>query len=171
MWLPRLCPALVAALATACATGTGDFEAGDDAGIPRLDGADPDAGGPAEIDSSPTPMDSGPVAHDAGSVDSGHAGGPDSATVDSGSVDSGSHGEADSSTGGVPTTCAQANESFGCCDPAGVLFYCQTGSTSLVKKSCTGTKVCGWDSTSSYYNCVAAPGGDDPSGTHAMACQ
>ncbi len=162
MWLSRICPPLVAAFAVGCATGTVDFEGGD-AGIP---GADPDAGGPAEVDSSSTPMDSGRVADTGGGVDSGHAGGPDSA-----SVDSGSHGAADSSTNGVPTTCAQANESFGCCDPAGTLFYCQTGSTTLVKKSCSGGKVCGWDSTSSYYNCVAAPGGDDPSGTHAIACQ
>jgi len=169
MWLSRICPALVAACAAACATGTVDFEGGD-ASIPPLDGADTGAGGPAEADGSPTPIDSGSVA-DTGGVDSGHAGGPDSATVDSASVDSGSHGAADSSSNGVPTTCAQANESFGCCDPAGVLFYCQTGSTTLVKKSCTGGKVCGWDSTSTYYNCVAAPGGDDPSGTHAIACQ
>jgi hypothetical protein len=166
MWLSRVCTVLVAALAAACATGTADFEGGD-ASIPPLDGADPDTGGPGETDSaSPDRADSGRVADTGGGVDSGHAGGPDSA-----SVDSGSHGAADSSTSGVPTTCAQANESFGCCDPAGTLFYCQTGSTTLVKKSCSGGKVCGWDSTSSYYNCVAAPGGDDPSGTHAIACQ
>jgi hypothetical protein len=69
----------------------------------------------------------------------------------------------------VPTDCTQANDGVGCCDPAGVLHYCdQNGS--LTDQPCTGGMVCGWDPNKNYYDCVPPPGGADPSGQSPMAC-
>jgi hypothetical protein len=67
----------------------------------------------------------------------------------------------------VPTTCAQADMAFGCC-AVGVLYYCVGSVTSM---TCTGNTVCGWSATKNYYDCVAPPGGADPSGTYPIACQ
>jgi hypothetical protein len=69
----------------------------------------------------------------------------------------------------VPTTCAQAYGPEGCC-ASGVLYYCNA-SNMLTSQMCTGTKVCGWSATNLYYDCVAPPGGSDPSGINPIACQ
>ncbi len=58
---------------------------------------------------------------------------------------------------------------IGCC-ANNTAYYCN-GTTTPTAKACTGTKVCGWDTSASYYDCVAAPGGADPSGTNPIACQ
>jgi hypothetical protein len=68
----------------------------------------------------------------------------------------------------VPTTCAEADETVGCC-AGDVLYYCKT--TTLTSKTCSGTDVCGWSTTYSDYGCVAPPGGADPSGTYPLACE
>ncbi len=78
-----------------------------------------------------------------------------------------------SSTGGpgVPTDCTEAYGNVGCCTPAGVVYYCPTANPVLTSKPCVAPLVCGWNPTSLYYGCVAAPGGADPSGTNPEACQ
>jgi hypothetical protein len=73
----------------------------------------------------------------------------------------------DTGTGTVPTTCNGADNAIGCC-ASGVLYYCVS---TLTSKMCTGNKVCGWNDTAGYYDCVAAPGGADPTGTFPIGCQ
>jgi hypothetical protein len=51
----------------------------------------------------------------------------------------------------------------------GVLYYCDN-TMKLQSQTCTGGTVCGWSAANGYYDCVAAPGGADPSGTSPMAC-
>ncbi len=89
----------------------------------------------------------------------------------SGSSSGSSSSSSGSSSGGtVPTTCAQAAETYGCC-VGNTVYFCKSGSSSITVKACTGTEACGWDSTKSYYYCVAAPGGADPSGNYPLTCQ
>lgn len=68
----------------------------------------------------------------------------------------------------TPSTCAQANDVVGCCDPSGVLYYCDAGSLATI--SCTSGTVCGWNAAQAYYDCVASPGGADPTNQNPMAC-
>jgi len=84
-----------------------------------------------------------------------------SATVGS-TTSSGSGG------GGTPTTCAQADNDIGCCTSSGHLYYCQTGM--LTGGTCPSGTVCGWNASQGYYDCVASPGGADPSGTYPKLC-
>lgn len=74
-----------------------------------------------------------------------------------------------SSGGAAPTTCAQAHGSVGCCDNDTV-YYCKTGTSTLTVTPCTSGKVCGWEASKSYYTCVAAPGGPDPSNANPEQC-
>jgi hypothetical protein len=74
-----------------------------------------------------------------------------------------------STSGGVPTTCAEAHDKAGCCND-GIAYYCKSGATTLTTEPCSGTKVCGWNSSEDYYTCVDAPGGADPSGSNPEAC-
>jgi hypothetical protein len=74
-----------------------------------------------------------------------------------------------SSSGGVPATCAAAHDSVGCCND-GTVYYCKSGETTLTATSCTGSKVCGWEASESFYTCVAAPGGADPTNANPEAC-
>jgi hypothetical protein len=69
---------------------------------------------------------------------------------------------------GTPTTCAQANDFYGCCDPSGTLYYCDQ--STLQSLQCSSGTECGWNDTQGYYDCVASPGGADPSGAHPMTC-
>jgi hypothetical protein len=77
----------------------------------------------------------------------------------------------DSGGGGVPTTCSEANGTKGCCTSAGVLYYCAASApTTLKSETCTGTKPkCGWDTTSSYYNCGTTTA-SAPSDTPPQLC-
>jgi hypothetical protein len=85
-----------------------------------------------------------------------------------GDGDGGAHGGS-SGGGDVPTTCAQADHGTGCCTPAGVLYYCTTQVT-VYEKTCAAGTVCGWNGTGSYYDCVAPPGGADPSNAYPLLC-
>ena len=76
----------------------------------------------------------------------------------------------DGGAGGIPTTCAEANSSIGCCGSDGKEYYCKTGATTVSASTCTAGNVCGWNATKGYYACVPAPGGADPSGMNPMAC-
>jgi hypothetical protein len=78
-----------------------------------------------------------------------------------------SGGDAHRESGTVPTTCAEADHAIGCCD-GNVLYYCDP---TLKKKTCTGGEVCGWDTSSSFYDCVSPPGHADPMGTYPLACR
>lgn len=78
---------------------------------------------------------------------------------------------ADGGAGSIPTTCAEADDTVGCCGPNGENYYCSTNGTTVTAKQCTGGKVCGWNATSSYYGCVTGPASSDPSGTYPIACQ
>jgi hypothetical protein len=40
----------------------------------------------------------------------------------------------------------------------------------LKTKTCTGSDVCGWNLTDSYYGCVPPPGGADPTNKYPEAC-
>jgi hypothetical protein len=80
--------------------------------------------------------------------------------------DSNSDGGSAPDSGSVPTTCVEANEKAGCCVDE-VLYYC---SPSLTSKACMDGKVCGWDTSHGYYDCVDAPGAD-PSGTYPLGCK
>jgi hypothetical protein len=97
-----------------------------------------------------------------GAMDGSHPGNPAPST-DAGTPNPGTNG-----SGGVPSTCAQADGQIGCCDPSGVLYYCSSTSK-LTMQTCTAGNVCGW-STKGYYDCVPSPGGKDPSGTSPLAC-
>ncbi|MGO8994785.1 MAG: hypothetical protein ACLQVI_15825 [Polyangiaceae bacterium] len=70
----------------------------------------------------------------------------------------------------MPTTCSQANTKIGCC-VGNTVYYCSSSSSSITKKTCSSGDVCGWDSTDSYYYCVASPGGADPSGKYPIDCE
>jgi hypothetical protein len=58
----------------------------------------------------------------------------------------------------------------GCCTAAGVLYYCDSSNV-VTKQACAAGTVCGWNATASYYDCVAPPGGSDPSNTYPILCQ
>ena len=84
--------------------------------------------------------------------------------------DAGTTGGGDAGTSGTaPTTCTEADGTFGCCEGT-TNYYCATGATTVTSKTCTGGKVCGWNKTSGYYACVAAPATADPSGMYPLAC-
>jgi hypothetical protein len=101
-----------------------------------------------------------------GTIGSGDPSDPKSDNAASAASDSSSDGGSASDSGSVPTTCVEASEKAGCCVD-NVLYYC---SPTLTSKACTDGKVCGWDTSHSYYDCVDAPGAD-PSGTHPFECK
>ena len=103
------------------------------------------------------------------------SGGSSSGSGGSGSGSTGSSSGASGSSSGagggvVPTTCNEAYGAVGCC-AGSTAYYCSSSSNSLSSKTCSGSDVCGWDAAKSYYYCVAAPGGADPSGANPIACQ
>jgi hypothetical protein len=102
-----------------------------------------------------------------GAGGSGSSSGSTSSSGGSGS----SSGGSSSSSGGTtaPITCAEADQAVGCC-VANTVYYCKTSASSITSKTCSSGEVCGWDSAESYYYCVTAPGGADPSGTYPQAC-
>jgi hypothetical protein len=69
----------------------------------------------------------------------------------------------------VPSSCAEADDSIGCCGPDDVLYYCAP-SEPPTAKPCTGGLVCGWDDFDGYYDCVLPPGGSDPLGYFPITC-
>jgi hypothetical protein len=75
-----------------------------------------------------------------------------------------------SSSGGSggPTTCADANGSTGCCI-GNTEYYCASGSTTPTSKACTGSEVCTWNSTKSYYGCGTGPATGQNGGS-PLAC-
>ena len=121
-----------------------------------------DSGG--AIDSTVASMDSGPP--DAGMGDTAM---PDTNVADTNVADTNVADTNMPDTGSttVPTTCAGADNATGCC-AGNTLYYCLTTVTSM---PCTGNKVCGWSSASNFYDCVAPPGGPDPSGISPIGCQ
>jgi hypothetical protein len=170
----------------ACATGVEEPSSllDDEGGAPSGESNSKDSSIPT-LPTSPgagtgTPGGSGTSSEDSGSGKSGKT----SKSSDEGGssdYDGGGYSSYDSSyaedsdysydsggSGKAPKTCAEADSKVGCCD-GNVLYYCET--TTLTSKKCSGSDVCGWDSTSSYYGCVAPPGGADPSGTHPLACK
>ena len=170
-------------IAAACAQGTsGDTNDGADAGGATSqndeDGSstEGDSGStvtPSEDSGSPfTGEDTGtPANEDSGTPNEDSGGNTgDDAGQDSAPPGHDAGGGTDSGGGSqIPTTCAQAYQAFGCC-VGNTLYYCSGGSTPT-SKTCTGTKVCGWNATDGYYDCVASPGGADPGGTHPIACE
>jgi hypothetical protein len=71
--------------------------------------------------------------------------------------------------GGGPLTCGDTNGGAGCCDPGGVLHYCDNN-MNVVDQVCDPGMVCGWSAVNSYYDCVAPPSKSDPSGQYPIAC-
>jgi hypothetical protein len=147
----------------------------------RCDSAPPakDSGGGAETTCSPTidgsngdahPMCTTVDAADGGTKDAPEDASDDSHPMKDAPSDIGSDVPKDVVTTDsvIPTTCTEADNAVGCC-AGNVLYYCMT--TTLATKTCTGSEVCGWDSSKGYYDCVAAPGGADPSGTYPLACE
>ena len=103
-----------------------------------------------------------------GSGHHSHSGSGSYSHSGSGSHSHGSSGTGTSSTSStVPTTCAEADGNYGCCD-GNTVYYCQNGSLTSLK--CQTGSVCGWNSTQSYYDCVASPGGAGPS-QYPEACK
>jgi len=54
-----------------------------------------------------------------------------------------------------------------------VLYYCKGTPLALTSETCSGTKVCGWNTTLSYYGCVTIDGGaapSDPSNKYPLVC-
>jgi hypothetical protein len=146
-------------------TGTTDVRTGMDAPPPTCD-----AGFPT-IDVG---TDTGPSL-DSGHKEAGGEAGSEASPSESGSdavAESGGDSSKGSDSGVIPTTCAQADTSYGCC-AGNVLYYCATSTpTTLTMKACTGTtSACGWDTSKGYYNCVAPPGTADPGGTYPIACE
>jgi hypothetical protein len=93
------------------------------------------------------------------------------ATVGAGSTAAATSAESSSAAGGGggPLTCNDTNGGAGCCDPGGVLHYCDT-MMNVVDQVCTGGQVCGWSTAQMYYDCVAPPSKSDPSGQYPIAC-
>jgi hypothetical protein len=58
------------------------------------------------------------------------------------------------SSGGPPTTCAEANGNIGCCD-GNTEYYCTSGT--LKTSTCTNGLVCTWNSSKGYYSCGSGP--------------
>jgi hypothetical protein len=71
--------------------------------------------------------------------------------------------------GGGPLTCNDTNGGAGCCDPGGVLHYCDT-MMNVVDQPCDPGMVCGWSKLNNYYDCVAPPVTSDPSNQFPIAC-
>ena len=65
-----------------------------------------------------------------------------------------------------PNNCGSLT-STGCCDGE-VVRYCANGIANAI--DCTTLPSCGWDSASSFYDCLTS-GGSDPSGTYPKSCQ
>ena len=87
--------------------------------------------------------------------------------------DAGSSGGTDSGTSGsgIPTTCAEADGTYGCCGSDGKNYYCSSATSTSVKSvACPSGEVCSWDSTKEYYACVTGTTPKAGSG-HAIACQ
>jgi hypothetical protein len=57
---------------------------------------------------------------------------------------------------GIPTTCAEANGTIGCCGSDGKDYYCATGSTTVKATACATGSVCTWNGTKSY-GCGSIP--------------
>jgi agmatine/peptidylarginine deiminase len=64
-----------------------------------------------------------------------------------------------------PNDCGSLT-SVGCCDGQ-VVRYCANGIANAI--DCTSLPSCGWDSSSSFYDCLTS-GGSDPSGTYPKSC-
>ena len=144
-------PDMVADVPPVGDTSFPSYDSGADTGS-GTDGGLKDAAGEAQVDS-----------------------GSDAPATESGAdavADSGIDTSTGSDSGTVPTTCGEADTTFGCC-AGNVLYYCATTTaTKVTSKTCSGTtSACGWDATKKYYNCVAPPGGADPGGTYTIACK
>jgi hypothetical protein len=87
----------------------------------------------------------------------------------SGGASSSSSSSSSSSGGGIPSDCAQADQSIGCCTSTGILYYCTSAST-VHEEACAAGTVCGWNASKGYYDCVAPPGGADPSHSSPLLC-
>lgn len=73
--------------------------------------------------------------------------------------------------GGVPTTCAAANQGIGCC-ANNVNYYCTTSGTVGMTDCSSLGKTCSWSGTQGDYTCTgASTPKSDPSGTNPIACQ
>ena len=70
---------------------------------------------------------------------------------------------------GAPTSCAQADNQVGCCSGE-VLYYCGNAGGPVKTVTCSAGTVCGWNATDGDYDCVAPPGGVDPSRMYPIAC-
>jgi hypothetical protein len=80
----------------------------------------------------------------------------------------GAGGAGGSSSGGL-YTCSDVDNGVGCCDPSGMLWFCDIDDQ-LYEGTCPHGTVCGWAADPGYYDCVPPPGGGDPSGTYPIAC-
>jgi hypothetical protein len=69
-------------------------------------------------------------------------------------IGTGSGSSSSSSGGSGAPTCAEANGSAGCC-VGNTEYYCSSGT--VKSETCTGSEVCTWSSTKSYYTCGAGP--------------
>jgi MYXO-CTERM domain-containing protein len=101
----------------------------------------------------------------------GYCGGSSSSSSSSSSTSSSTSSSSSSSSGGggAPTDCSQADGNIGCCTSTGVLYYC-TQTNTLKQQTCTNGTVCGWNAQQGYYDCVAPPGGADPSSMYPLLC-
>ena len=96
---------------------------------------------------------------------------PDAAMVDMASSPKNDMRTTTTDGGAVPTTCAGAHGSVGCCSPDDkVNYYCSGGGSTVTIKTCNMGSVCGWNAPMGYYTCVAPPGGPDPTGRSPIAC-
>ena len=97
---------------------------------------------------------------------SGSGGSPHSSSASSASSSSAS--SSSGSPGAVPTDCAQADGTVGCCTSTGVLYYCDS-TNQLLHLTCPSDMPCGWDGQQ-MYQCVTPPGGADPSQNYPLLC-
>ncbi len=107
------------------------------------------------------------------------SGTPSTSSVGSGETDAGATSSAttsaatsstSASTGGVPTTCGEADNAIGCCVGT-TRYYCTSGGTLKADDCSTNAtnNVCGWSATYNNYGCVTTAG-SDPSGTYPLTC-
>jgi hypothetical protein len=150
---------------------SGSHDAGHDATITGLGG---DSGlNTRDTGSTTPPADTGPSLDGGTHVPADGAAPTDAAPTDAAPTGDGAAKATDAAkavdAGSVPTTCAEAHGSFGCCATSTAVYYCGgDAGTTLKTETCTGAKVCVYDTTGGYYHCGSADAG--MSATHPAAC-
>ncbi len=152
---------------------SGSHDAGHDATITGLGGdsglATPDTGSTTPPADAASNLDGGTHAPADGAAPTDAAPTGDGGTAATDAAKAPADASKAAEAGSVPTTCADAHGSFGCCATSTAVYYCGgDAGTTLKTETCTGAKVCVYDTTGGYYHCGSADAG--ASASHPAAC-